>query len=158
MNADQVRMLVIRPALEALGKMTPCRYSEAAENLLMGTWAHESQGGEFIRQYPTGPACGIFQIEPATAQSIMENFVKYRPAFADAVEHFSTGEPLAQQLVTNLSLQVVIARLVYYPKTQPLPDANDLHGLGAYYKAHFNTAKGKGSAQKFVDDYARYVL
>lgn len=158
MNSEQVRMLVIRPALETLGKMTPCKYSAAAENLLMGTAATESNMGRYIRQYPTGPACGIFQIEPATAESIMANFVKFRPAFADAVEHFSTGEPLAQQIVTNLSLQVVLARLVYYPKTQPLPDATDLHGLGAYWKAHYNSLLGKGTAQKFVDDYARYVL
>lgn len=151
-------MLVIRPALERLAAMTPCRYSDAAENLLMGTWAHESKGGEYIRQYPTGPACGIFQIEPATANSIMDNFVKYRVPFQDAVRHFSTNEPLAQQLVSNLSLQVVLARLVYYIRPEPLPGAHDLHELGNYYKAHFNTIKGKSSAQKFVDDYARYVL
>lgn len=158
MNADQVRMLVVRPALERLAALTTCRYTQAAENLLMGTAATESNMGRYIRQYPTGPACGIFQIEPATAESIMENYVRYRPEFKAAVDYLSTGEPLAQQLVTNLSLQVIIARLVYYPKTQPLPDATDLHGLGAYWKKHFNTDKGKGTAQKFVDDYARYVL
>jgi hypothetical protein len=158
-NAEQIRRLVIQPALQTLSDMTPCKYSEVAENLLIGTCATESNMGRFIKQHPTGPACGIFQIEPATAASILDNFVKFRPAFKTVIDHFMTSEPLPQQLITNLSLQVVIARLVYYIKPQPLPtNAHDIHELGNYWKAHYNTAAGKGTAQKFVDDYARYVI
>jgi hypothetical protein len=156
-NAGQIRNSVIKPVLHKMGQDTPCRYSEAAENLLMGTAATESLMGKFVRQHPTGPARGIFQIETATAQSILDNFVKFRPSFDSVVKYYLTGEPLDQQLITNLSLQVVIARLVYYPKPQPLPQANDIHGLGAYWKNHYNTALGAGTIQKFVDDYARYV-
>jgi hypothetical protein len=156
-RADQIRNSVIKPVLHRLGSMTPCKYSEAAENLLMGTCATESLMGAFIRQHPTGPARGIFQIETETAQSILDNYVAFRPQFQAAVDVYMTQEPIEQQLITNLALQTVIARLVYYPKPQPLPDANDVHGLGAYWKTHYNTMQGAGTIQKFVDDYARYV-
>jgi hypothetical protein len=156
-RADQIRTSLIRPVLQRLGSMTPCKHSEAAENLLMGTAATESLMGEFIRQHPTGPARGIFQIETPTAQSILDNFVRFRPAFQQAIDVFMTQEPLEQQLITNLALQTVIARLVYYPKPQPLPAADDIPGLGQYWKTHYNTTLGAGTVQKFVDDYARYV-
>lgn len=139
-----------------MGEATPCKHSDAAENLMMGTWAHESMGGEYIKQVG-GPARGIFQIEPPTAHSIINNYVLFRPAFKDFLVRYTTDQSIEEQLVTNLAFQVIIARLVYYPKPQALPDANDVRGLGAYWKAHYNSPQGKGTVDKFVDDYARYV-
>ena len=156
MNADQVRHSLIRPILTAMGEATPCKHSDAAENLLMGTWAHESMGGEFIKQVG-GPACGIFQIEPPTAHSIINNYVLHRKPFKDFLAKYTTEQTIEEQLITNLAFQVIIARLVYFPKTQPLPPANDIRALGGYWKAHYNTPLGKGTVDKFVDDYARYV-
>jgi len=155
-NASQVRTELIRPILDAMGKATPCKPSQAAENLMMGTWAHESLGGKFIKQVG-GPACGIFQIEPATAHSLLEHYVKPRKAFVDFITRYTTQQPIEEQLVTNLALQVIIARLVYYPKPQPMPAADDLPGLAAYWKAHYNTPLGKGTVQKFLTDYALFV-
>ena len=156
MNADQVRHNLIRPILTAMGEATPCKHSDAAENLLMGTWAHESAGGKFIKQVG-GPACGIFQIEPPTAHSIINNYVLHRKPFKDFLAKYTTEQTIEEQLVTNIAFQVIIARLVYFPKPQPLPPANDIRALGGYWKAHYNTPLGKGTVDKFVDDYARYV-
>jgi hypothetical protein len=156
-HAEQVRNSIIKPVLQRMGSMTPCKYSEAAENLLMGTAATESLMGKFIRQHPSGPARGIFQIETETAQSILDNYVKFRPQFQALVGVYLTQEPLEHQLITNLGLQAVIARLVYYPKRDPLPAADNVHGLGAYWKAHYNTALGAGTVEKFVRDYQTYV-
>lgn len=156
MNSDQVRHSLIRPILTAMGDATPCKHSDAAENLLMGTWAHESAGGEYIKQVK-GPACGIFQIEPPTAHSIINNFVLFRPSFKAFVAKYTTEQTIDEQLVTNLALQVIIARLVYYPKTQPLPAADNIRALAEYWKAHYNTAIGKGTVDKFMADYDRYV-
>jgi hypothetical protein len=155
-NAEQIRYNLIRPVLTAMGEATPCKHSDAAENLLMGTWAHESAGGKFIKQVG-GPACGIFQIEPPTAHSIINNYVLHRKPFKDFLAKYTTEQTIEEQLITNLAFQVIIARLVYFPKTQPLPNANDIRELANYYKAHYNTPLGKGTADKFVDDYARYV-
>ena len=156
MNAEQVRYSLLRPTLNAMAEHTPCKHSDAAENLMMGTWAHESRGGEYIKQVG-GPALGVFQIEPATAHSIINNYVLYRPALKSFIAKYTTEQQIEEQLVSNLALQVIIARLVYYPKPQPLPSANDIRELANYWKAHYNTVHGKGTADKFVDDYARYV-
>jgi len=154
--ASQVRVNLIRPILEAMGAATPCKPSAASENLMMMTWAHESLGGKYIKQVG-GPACGIFQIEPATAHSLLENYVKRRKAFVDFIARYMTQQSIEEQLVTNLALQVIIARLVYYPKPQPMPAADDLQGLAEYWKAHYNTPLGKGTVQKFLTDYALFV-
>ena len=156
MNASQVRVNLIRPILEAMGQATPCKHSLASENIMMGTWAHESLGGKYIKQVG-GPACGIFQIEPATAHRLLEHYVKPRKVFVDFIARYSTQQSIEEQLVTNLALQVIIARLVYYPKPQPMPAADDLPGLAAYYKLHYNTPLGKSTVQKFLRDYALFV-
>jgi hypothetical protein len=83
--------------------------------------------------------------------------VLHRPAFKSFLAKYTTEQTIEEQLITNLAFQVIIARLVYFPKTQPLPPANDIRALGGYYKAHYNTPLGKGTVDKFVDDYARYV-
>lgn len=156
MNSDQVRHSLIRPILTAMGEHTPCKRSDAAENLLMGTWAHESRGGHFIKQ-ERGPALGIFQIEPATAHSLLEHYVARRKPFVDFIARYSTQQTIEEQLITNLAFQVIIARLVYYPKPQALPDAADIIALAGYWKTHYNTSLGKGTVKKFFDDYHRYV-
>ncbi|MBI3775871.1 MAG: hypothetical protein HY273_10020 [Gammaproteobacteria bacterium] len=37
--------------------------------------------------------------------------------------------------------------------TVALPDADDLPALAAYWKAHYNTAQGKGQVQNFMLAY-----
>lgn len=157
LKSDQVRHSIIRPVLLEMAEATPCKYTDAAENLLMGTWAHESAGGSYIKQVG-GPACGIFQIEPVTAQSVIDNYIAFRPAFKAMLDYYMNAQPLAEQITTNLALQVFIARLVYYPKPEALPSATDLRALAGYWKRHYNSKLGKGTVQKFMDDYTRYVL
>lgn len=64
-NCEQLRLYVIRPTLEKIEL-----WSEAAENLLLGTTAQESHMGTYIKQVGKGPALGIYQMEPATHKDI----------------------------------------------------------------------------------------
>ena len=52
-------------------------YSPVAENLIMGTAAQES-GFTYIKQLGGGPALGMFQVEPATAEDILFRYLKIR--------------------------------------------------------------------------------
>ena len=61
MNAKDLREDVVRPVLKVMDK-----WSEAAENLVLGTAAKESAMGQDLRQRGGGPALGIYQMEPAT--------------------------------------------------------------------------------------------
>ncbi|HEV2650775.1 MAG TPA: hypothetical protein VGU69_05935, partial [Rhizomicrobium sp.] len=59
----QLANVVVRPTLARLG----LNDGPVALNLLLGTAAQES-GGTYLAQYPTGPALGLWQIEPNTHQ------------------------------------------------------------------------------------------
>ena len=143
LDPGQFRRLVIRPALQAIGLCSP-----AAERLLLGTALTES-GLRRLHQVG-GPALGIFQIEPATHADVWANYLAYRENLASRVASLASQRPRLDQLVWNLAYATAIARLIYYRRPEPLPAAADLAGLARYWKAHFNSALGAGSAEDFL--------
>jgi len=156
---QDLRELVIQPTLEHIGL-----YSEAAENLLIGTIKQESAGGRYLKQI-NGPALGIYQIEPATHQDIYENFLVYKEGLGDKIVELlpafiteapeNSGQKYAteQQLITNLSYATAIARIVYYRRPEALPYSDDIEGLAAYWKQHYNTPLGAGTEEEFIHNY-----
>jgi len=133
-------------------------HSDAAVNLLLGTAAQESHLGTYIKQIGNGPALGIFQMEPATEKDIWDSYLKYRFEIADKIFDISgVEEPSPLHLQGNLIYQIVMARLHYRRKRDPLPSAGDELGLAAYWKNHYNTSKGKGTIEEFVHNYRKYV-
>ena len=164
MNYEQLLEHVIKPANNLLGVD-----SLAAQQLLIGTCAVESNA-EFIAQLGNGPARGIFQMEPATHKDIWDNYLKYRPTYQDVArallsamesENFynSNGGDGAwgminnQSLTSNLLYQAVMCRIHYLRVSAPLPPANDLSALAAYWKQYYNTHLGAGTEQKFIDAF-----
>ena len=79
MDAKQLRELIVRPALVEVGL-----HSDAAENLVMGTAAQESNL-KYVHQLGDGPAVGLFQMEPATHDDIWDNYLQYRDPLADKI-------------------------------------------------------------------------
>lgn len=156
-NFEQLREYVVIPTLSNLGM-----YSEAAEQLVMGTIAQESDG-TFLKQIGGGPALGIIQMEPATHKDIWLNFLKYTDCLAgdlrelvsaEADEAFeSRGYPDELELMTNLKYAVAMCRVHYWRKPQSLPDANDINGLAEYWKEHYNTFKGAGTVRQFINNF-----
>lgn len=156
-RVEQFRHLIVRPTLRKLDVFSNIPYSLSAEILLLGTAATESRFGSDLKQIG-GPALGIYQIEPATLESIKEDYLSYRPMTRQAAEQFASPEPWRRQLITSLTFASVIARLVYWRRPEAMPHHDDLQGLANYYKQHFNTPAGKGSPEKFIADYQKYVL
>lgn len=152
MKAIQLKDLVIHPALEKVEL-----YSPEAVALVLGTACVESQCGEFLRQYPNGPALGIFQIEPATYEDLMKNYLDFRPELkAKVMALYCEGLNIEQNLTCNLMFQAAVCRLIYLRVSEKIP--NNLAGMANYWKKYYNTSKGKGTPEKFIEAYERYVV
>ncbi len=151
-DVDEFRLHVIRPVIQQLGM-----WSQAAENLLVGTAVQES-GLRHLRQLNDGPARGLFQIEPATHDDVWENFLEYQDELrVKAAVLLAPAPPQIDQLVTNLGYACAIARLIYYRRPEPLPGADDIEGLAHYWKRHFNTEAGAGTVPEFILNYREHV-
>ena len=159
MDCQQLRLRVIRPVLQDLHL-----WSQSAENLLLGTAAQESLLGYYLCQ-KRGPALGIFQMEPATHKDIWERFMPSRSqTLRRKVQALARARwaglryPPAQEMVVNLAYATALARLHYLRVPSPLPAADDLDALAAYWKRHFNTRRGRGTRAQFVENYGRFVV
>jgi hypothetical protein len=154
-SASELQQHVIRPTLQAISL-----WSDAAEYLLLGTAAQESQLGYYLTQIH-GPALGIYQIEPATHADVWQNYLEYQPYLAEKVQTllspFNTQDK-DQALITNLAYSTAIARIIYYRVPQPLPAAYDLPGLAAYWKQYYNTPAGQGTVEEFMANYKEMLL
>lgn len=151
-NPQQFREHVIRATLQPMGLWSP-----EAEELLIGTAAHESQLGTFVAQVG-GPALGVFQMEPFTWRDIYQTFLAYNNKLMGRIHGIvpMTGRK-AEDMITDLRYACVMARLRYYRVSDPLPAADDLQGQARYWKQHYNTPKGRGTVEQYVKDYRRYV-
>ena len=151
-KANQLRELIT----EVLTEMG--LYSDSARELLMLTAAQESQCGNYIEQI-RGPAKGIFQMEPATEKDIWINFLAFKQDLAAEVGKFDITPALDDlDLEANLAYQIAIARIHYLRDSNPIPPAENIEHLAAYYKRVWNTYKGKATVQEAIDNYHRYAL
>ncbi len=132
-------------------------HSEAAEGLLLGTALKESQL-IWLRQHAGGPALGVYQIEIPTALDVRGQYLERRADIEERVAALETRQPMARQLITNLAFATAIARLIYWRRPESLPDYEDADGMGAYWKAHYNTHLGAGHAADFAELYRTHVL
>jgi len=130
-------------------------YSEDAVNLLMGTAAQESHLGTYLRQLKSGPALGIFQMEPNTYWDICLNYLEYKPELYAKLKKVC-GKLDPDHLVWNLKLAICMTRIHYLRVPKPLP--TDLSGYANYWKDHYNTYLGAGTTEEFIHNYKKYVL
>jgi hypothetical protein len=165
-NLRQLRAFVLKPALRDLGL-----WSQAAEELLIGTGLVESRF-TYLRQLNNGPALGFWQMEPTTHDDLWSNWLRFRPEFAAALldevpelpprmtleSSLDKGwRPPLTLLTTNLRYAAMVARLHYRRDPAPLPAADDVEGMGRYYKRVWNTERGRGTAAKFVLLYREHA-
>ena len=135
MNVDQFRTEIIRPTLKMANY-----WSQAAENLLLGTALTES-GLNYLRQV-NGPAVGMYQCEPNTYEDLLE-YIKRDPKKVSAVLDISgfTSWPTIDALQWNLRYATMICRMHYYRFPEAIP--SDAESMYQYYKVHYN---GPGAA------------
>lgn len=148
MHLGQFHRCVVRPTLNSIemGGID-------AERLLIGTALIES-GLKYLQQIG-GPACGVYQCEPATHDDIWRNFLVYRKDVRDKIIKTMCREidPI-DQLRGNMIYATAMCRVHYLRVPDPLPHPDDAHGLALYHKKHYNTMKGKtdpAESQKVFD-------
>lgn len=151
MNAHQLRIYIVRPALKEIGL-----WSEAAEDLVMGTAAQESHL-EYVKQLGGGPALGLFQVEPMTYRDYWDNFIDDREDLRNSILHAlrTVEEPRPDRVVWDLRYGAIMCRIHYRRIRSPLPSHGDIDGYAAYWKKYYNTVHGAGTEQEFVDNFKR---
>ena len=151
-NNEQLRNLVIRPALNAV-KL----YSQEAEDLLVGTCAQESKGGTFIAQEGGGPALGIFQMEPTTHKDIWTRYLSNQVDISKSLLTYCSLQymPQAEYLIQNMAYAAIMCRLVYERHSGLIP--KDLKGQAAYYKLVYNSPLGAATVDEYIANYNAFI-
>lgn len=157
---DDWRVYVLRPTLAEMaagaeGKNISGLNSPAAEALLLGTAITESNCAALV-QYGGGPAMGFLQMEPATFVDVREYLARRLVLFdiARPFTHCNFEDP--GELIWNLKLQVVFARLFYWRFAEPLPAPDDILGLARYWKKYYNSSLGDGRPATFSRKLRRF--
>jgi len=93
---------------------------------------------------------GIFQIEPPTHNSIWDNSdtIKSRAA------RFGIKEDVSR-LETDDRYSIWVARHRMLMDKNPLPKTTEL--MSKWCKDNWNTAAGKATADKYLNDYFRWI-
>lgn len=154
-NLSQFKNLVIRvTAAQEL-----C--SDVSTNLILGTCAKESAFGTYLRQLSSGPALGVFQMEPDTEKDIWNNYLFYGRATKRKAIYKISGVRSYENsgaLEWNIAYGICMCRLHYRRIAEPFPAADDIEGLGWYWDTHYNRNPHKGTVKQFVKAYEKYVL
>lgn len=171
-----LKLLVIQPTLTKMEARFPGAADPAAVNCLSGIAAHESTVGVVTRlKQVSGPALGIYQIEPATHKDVWRNYLSYRPDASDllllewvpdnaAEALHQPGERFVwsiddRMLITNLAYATAIARVILYRQSFDWPvDPGDVEALAVIWKNQYNTAQGSGTVEQYVAHFPTVVL
>ncbi|WP_290738593.1 hypothetical protein [Haliea sp.] len=153
MNKQQLLELVVRPTLAEIPN------GPSGETAIMMIIAHESRRGEFLKQWPKGPAWGLIQMEVAThddtwlhGDSIWKNAVKL--GIIDIKSNSNRVHPHHCRLAWDLRYNVFMARQRLFMKPGALP--TDLARLSRYLKKHWNSVGGAASETSYMDDYLKW--
>lgn len=149
LNVVHFRDLIIRPTLKHLGLE-----SEAAVELLLGTAIQESSL-TYLTQLGSGPAKGLFQMEPATHDDIWSNYLAYREELGVKVAKTCNRHRLGQadEMVGNLWYATAMARVHYLRVPHPLPAPGDVDAMAAYWKSFYNTHEGAGTEEEYIENW-----
>lgn len=155
LNVDHVRLMVVRPALNAIDLWT-----QAAENLVLGTFMKESELRS-LRQVPAGPALGLAQFESATHHSMwvhsipgIQGMMLKLWRLLRVCDITDDPWPSDEALVTNLLYAAAMCRLRYYIAPERLPLENDPMAMAQYWLKYYN-AGGKGTVEAALPHFKR---
>tara|TARA_R100000655_G_scaffold1920_5_gene7204 strand:- start:768 stop:1250 length:483 start_codon:yes stop_codon:yes gene_type:complete len=150
---------IINDVLQKLGD----KYADPkALDLVYNTGLVESKY-VYLKQVQ-GPAVGFMQIEPWVAVSTCKDYLQFREELMKKVAdvcnldwHYflnPTEEDWRYILTTNIAAQIVFCRIHYWRVPKSLP--NTIEEQAKQWKRYYNTARGKGTPEKFIEIVKKY--
>lgn len=153
----QFRDFILRPALERLEPAIP--WTLAAEQLVLGTCLHESDGLTYVDQLAAGPgpAFGLAQMERATHDDLWKTFIPYqtglRGKLLSIAGNYGTEFPPVEELHGNNFYACAMCRVFYRRVPAALPAEGDALGMAYYWKRYYNTGRGKGTVKQALPKF-----
>ena len=147
---------IIRPTLRYIGSQYD---STEAEQLLLGTALQES--GHFIYRIQRGgrgggPGRGIYQIEESTVKFIYDKYLFRYPFLRLKIASLKTfTDDNMYNITYNDSFATAIARIKYWYQPESIP--KDILGQAYYWKKYYNTYRGKGQPEEYLQKWEKYV-
>lgn len=131
-------------------------HSPQAEELMIGTCAHESKGGTYLKQVG-GPAIGIWQMEQPTHDDIWRRYLPSQPIKSSLMANHCQirTQPSADIMMYHLTYACAMARLAYARHEEPIPKTIEEQAL--YWKHFYNTSKGGGTVEEYINDYQNFI-
>lgn len=157
-EAEALRLNAIRPALHALEPIIP--WSQAAENLVLGTAAHESGGFVHRVQIGGGPARGLFQMELATFRDLYDRYLGAHPALRRNVDTLwpNDGSDPWPQIEINDRFAAAMCRIRYWDSAAKINfDPRDVFEMSRCWSQFYNTRRDPVLEAQFVTNFRRYI-
>ncbi len=136
----------MEPALRATGM-----YSIDAMYLMTCTAFVESKLTH-IKQLPEGPALGFFQVEWATYLDVCR-YLERKPVLLDKILKYTERQYLPKNpmaLVSDMVLNVLIARVKYWMQPEPIPSYKDSVSQANYYERYYNVNVSVDKTAEFI--------
>ena len=127
-------------------------YSDDALALVVRTGMAES-GYRALKGYGDGnPAIGFWQIEPATMNDMIGNYINYRSKYKKTLISLGMNfeKDTIMSVMSNMAVQAALCRLHYRRDKDPLPSWDDMEGQAKYWKRVYNTVEGRGTVKHFI--------
>jgi hypothetical protein len=154
---DTLQMLAI--IKETLGEMGEKYYSHEAMMLIYNTGLVESKYKYLTQKGGSNIARGFFQCEPWVAVSVCKDYLQYRETLMKKVAEVCyldwkyfiqpTKGDWKKIMTTNILAQIVFCRLHYWRVPKKLPET--LTQQAKYWKKWYNTEKGAGTIEHFIE-------
>jgi len=144
MNRTQLIENIIDPVIRDMGCFSP-----QAVDLLVMIAAHESREGHYLAQI-SGPAIGIYQMEPATHDEIIQYLRRNNYDLYERLNKW-TGIIHHSLMAGNLYYATFMARAFFLRYPDALPRTHP--DMAAYAKMRWNTAAGKATAEDYLNAF-----
>lgn len=130
--------------------------NESAHPMVIETCCAETHAGRARDKTLYGAGAGVGQTDEGTFYWLQKKFLepKHKSVVDALKEHFNVDLAKVQYRELDFSplLSLIFARLRYRVVDDPIPA--DLAGRAAYWKQHYNTSEGAGSAAEYLERVA----
>ena len=127
-------------------------YSDDALAMVVRTGMAES-GYRALKGYGEGnPAIGFWQVEPATMNDMIINYIHYRSHYKKNLISLGMNfeKDTIMSVMSNMAVQAALCRLHYRRDSKPIPSWSNMEAQGKYWKRVYNTFKGRGTIKHFM--------